>query len=527
MKKSGFKKMVATFLLLCMLISMTAGCSKSGEQSSGQGSKEDGKSMSSKDSSTNSKAGTESDAKKIKIELVTGDSVVLPPEDDNFINQALNEALDLDLTLTIMGAGDDYSTALNTRISGGEVPDMFAVPNKQSFQQYADSGLLMSLTPYLDKIKPVVEWVGGEDHLNPNIYKGEMYRVPKKGQRPYSIWNIRKDWMDAVDAEIPKTPEDVLEVAKKFAFEDPDGNGKDDTFGFSASGFGGLDAIVNTYGGSLGNHVIIRDNEVNSSILQPKMKDALKMCKEFIDAGVVDPDLTANNSDTLRDKLVQGKVGMTFYECSGLYKKMFMDQVLAVNPNAKWIWFDNIQGPESADNETLDVSDVAGRWVISKEVEEDKEKRDRILDLLNYVVSKEGLNLVSYGIEGRHYNIENEKIVPTEQMSKECDFLWAYQICFRDDLPYCQTKFPEAKDAFASAHEADRYEIYDEAVDIPDGLHKSDMDKYITDNMIKFVYGERPVDEYDNFIQELKDSFQFDEYMEAAKSQMKEKGYIK
>jgi putative aldouronate transport system substrate-binding protein len=205
---------------------------------------------------------------------------------------------------------------------------------------------------------------------------------------------------------------------------------------------------------------------------------------------------------------------MTFYECSGLYKKMFMDQVLAVNPNAKWIWFDNIQGPESADNETLDVSDVAGRWVISKEVEEDKEKRDRILDLLNYVVSKEGLNLVSYGIEGRHYNIENEKIVPTEQMSKECDF-------------YCQTKFPEAKDAFASAHEADRYEIYDEAVDIPDGLHKSDMDKYITDNMIKFVYGERPVDEYDNFIQELKDSFQFDEYMEAAKSQMKEKGYIK
>ncbi|WZL77388.1 extracellular solute-binding protein [Eubacteriales bacterium mix99] len=526
MRKSGFQKAAGLLLSLCVMVSLASGCT-----SSGQGKKQNDKKENSVSASTSSDSrgkGASEAKKKVKIDLVMGDNVVMPEEKDNFINQELDKALHVDLTMSILGGGTDYATALNTRISSGDVPDMFYVPSQQSFQQYADSGLLMSLTPYLDKIQPVVDWAGGKESLTPNTYKGELYRVPKKpGIDNYKIWSIRKDWLDAVKAQIPTTPEEALDVAKRFTFEDPDGNGKKDTYGFAGPGINTFDAIVNSYGGSLKSDIIIKDNEVMASILQPDMKAALEMCKSFVDGGVVDPDLVADDNNSVRDKLIQGMSGMTFYTWAGLYKQIYMDQVLAVNPKAEWVCFNGLEGPHGHKNGTSDIDNVAGRWVISKEIESDEVKRDRIFDLLNYTVSGEGLNLLCYGVEGRHFNIEDGKVVPTELMSRECDYIYVYQICNRDDLTYCETKFPEAKTAIETGFHMDRYHTYNGEVDLPEGLHKSDMDNYISDNMIKFIYGKRPINEYDDFIKELSDSFQFDEYLKAAQTQLKEKEYIK
>ena len=78
-------------------------------------------------------------------------------------------------------------------------------------------------------------------------------------------------------AKIPTTVEEALEVAKKLTFEDPDGNGKDDTYGFSSYGLGsGFDGIMNPYGASINNHFIIVDGEVTSTLLQPHVKDVYK-----------------------------------------------------------------------------------------------------------------------------------------------------------------------------------------------------------------------------------------------------------
>ena len=110
---------------------------------------------------------------------------------------------------------------------------------------------------------------------------------------------------------------------------------------------------------------------------------------------------------------------------------------------------------------------------------------------------------------------------------KECDFLWPYQIPFRDEITYLAVKFPEAKEVIEFAYNMDRIEIYDTAVITPEGFHKEDMDKYIQDNMISFIYGQRPIDEYDQFIEELNTSFQFNTYLESARQQLQEKGYVK
>ena len=61
---------------------------------------------------------------------------------------------------------------------------------------------------------------------------GELYALPDYNRQPFAkyLW-IRDDWQQAVGLPDPRTMDDVIELARAFTTQDPDGNGKDDTFG--------------------------------------------------------------------------------------------------------------------------------------------------------------------------------------------------------------------------------------------------------------------------------------------------------
>src|SRR4030042_2784638 len=64
---------------------------------------------------------------------------------------------------------------------------------------------------------------------------GKMYGLPDPGQIPPTDGLvIRKDWLDKLGLAMPKTMDELIEVARKFTNDDPDGNGKNDTYGFGA-----------------------------------------------------------------------------------------------------------------------------------------------------------------------------------------------------------------------------------------------------------------------------------------------------
>ena len=131
------------------------------------------------------------------------------------------------MKLNILGAGADYATALNARISGGDIPDMFVVPSMDSMYQYAKNGIILGLNDYSSQLQPLMEWAG-EDTIIANSYEGELYMIPQKTTINYDTWMIRQDWLDKVGAKMPTTMEELLEVAKKFTYEDPDGNGQNE-----------------------------------------------------------------------------------------------------------------------------------------------------------------------------------------------------------------------------------------------------------------------------------------------------------
>lgn len=519
------RKAVTVLLTVGLMASaVLVGCGDSPGAAGGTGQESKAESA-----SAESPGGAKSSGTAVSLELVVGDSVNLPDKENNFIEQQILEDIGVDVNMNILGGGGDYATALNARISGGDIPDMFRVPSTDALNQYIENGIVLCLDDYEEQLRPLIDWVGGEEAALPNRVDGKLYRVPKRPQGTYDLILVRQDWLDKVGADMPSTVDEALEVAKKLTFEDPDGNGTQDTYGFSGWGLGGFDTILNAYGGSVGNNIYLKDGKLTSTILAPDMKEGLEMCKAFVDAGVVDPDIVANNEETIRDKMAQCKLGMLRFSWAGVYKQAWYEQVTAVDPNADWVWMEPWAASEG--NKSFLIYSTAvgtmGPWVVSAKVAENPEKLDAVIKLLNYVVSDQGLDLVCYGVEGRHYNIEDGKIVKTDLMSSECDYVWLYQIALRDEVEYLSIKFPEEEASIHAAMDTERLTTYNDAVIMPPDFHLEDMNKYIDENMTAFIFGTRPISEYDQFIKELNTSFGFDEYMKMAEEQLRAQGYMK
>ena len=86
-----------------------------------------------------------------------------------------------------------------------------------------------------DTVKASYESYGSENNpLNTVTFDGKIMAIPKTqlsdGQD--FLW-VRKDWMDNLGLEEPKTLGDLEELLRAFINDDPDGDGQDDTVGLA------------------------------------------------------------------------------------------------------------------------------------------------------------------------------------------------------------------------------------------------------------------------------------------------------
>ena len=150
-----------------------------------------------------------------------------------------------------------------------------------------------------------------EADLQVATYQGKMIILPV--QRVQMGFGARKSWLDKVGAEMPTTWDDVKAVAAKFQSEDPDGNGKDDTFGLALEAAKPRDLIhmldLYTFGAGL-RHTLI-DADGNIVIDQPEHAQVLEeFLKTFTDYGFVAPDTINHSFPEMYQVIEGGRAGM-------------------------------------------------------------------------------------------------------------------------------------------------------------------------------------------------------------------------
>ncbi len=471
-----------------------------------------------------SSAAEETDTKKYQIEFLKHGSA-LPAENENVMKQQFDEALNIDLKMTITPSPEDRNNQLSVRIAAGNPPDVLWLEST-TLQKFVKQDVLLDLTPYLDnELKPVVDYIG-EESLKKGTVDGKVYALPSKDYLPQTSYWIRKDWLDGLNLQVPTTHDELFEVAKAFRENDPDKNGKKDTYGITGLQFETLSALYTGYDVAKPTDIYVKDGKVISSVMDPAMEDALKAIQRFIEADVVDPDFATATGLQNQQKAIQGKAGIVYATWPAMKKDEFVSQFTAVDPNADWVQFQSPAGPAGSYDNTLDIAGANILNGLPKQLGDDPGKLKRVFELLNYTVSEEGQKLTQFGLDGVHHTMQDGNVVLDEKLATEGAYFYQYQFFGRNDYDYLKARFPNQIEYIEFAKAQPRKEVINSAAHAPEGYNKADADKYINEEILKFMFNKRPLSEYQDFLNTLNSTFNYQVYIEAANEQAKAAGYL-
>lgn len=244
--------------------------------------------------------------------------------DDNLIIREYKDILNIDVknAWTVKGTGEQYDQKMNVVIASNDLPDLMYV-NAQQLKQLVEADLVQDLGPLLEKYgspfaKDVMAQDGG-NALKSATFDGKLLAIPQTGSNIDStpiLW-IREDWRKKLNLPEPKTFEDFLKISEAFTKQDPDNNGKNDTFGLGVSkdlwgGLPGLEGFFNMYGAEPSIWVKGADGALAYGSIQPENKDALVKLAELYKDGQIDPEFASKDGGKIAEALTSGKLGMYF-----------------------------------------------------------------------------------------------------------------------------------------------------------------------------------------------------------------------
>lgn len=497
-----------------MLVSLVAGCSGGGGNKNGVNDP-----VSTKKPAPEV---TETTGKPVKIEIIeTGNN--LPSPDKDIIKQELDKALNIDLNLTVYPSGDDYSNQMNVRMASGNFPDLFMV-DRQQLIQFSKQGLLLDLTPYMDKLEQTVAFIG-EDSVKKGMVDGKVYGISKSPQIPYNTYWIRKDWLDKLQLQVPETVEQLSAVAEAFTKNDPDGNGKPDTFGLTGGKIGAFAPVFGAFGVGMPGDFYEKDGVVVNSLYDPAMKDALEFIRTMIASGSVDSELLANSGLQHQEKAIKGQAGIVYIDWPNITKEQFVEQIKTVNANAQWLQIAAPTGAGGQHDGSWDIGATPGRFAIPKALEKDPEKLQKVFDLLNYISNPDGGSmLVQFGVKDTHFKLDNGKPIMTDQAG-DVGYSWLYQFTGRPEMEYLQAKFSSQSESIEFANNQPRIQALNGFIDNPEGYNPVDSNRFIEEEFAKFIFNKRPIDQYAAFLQTLETSMNYKTFLDSAAVQLQALGY--
>ena len=134
------------------------------------------------------------------------------------------------------GENDNYQETVSMTIASRELPDVMVVNDMEMLQLLVDNDLIEDLTQVYEdctssRIKDIYNSYGSEI-LDNVTFDGKLMALPETNidDGPSLCW-LRKDWMDKLGLDAPKTVEDVENIVHEFVQKDPGGNGKGETVG--------------------------------------------------------------------------------------------------------------------------------------------------------------------------------------------------------------------------------------------------------------------------------------------------------
>lgn len=214
-------------------------------------------------------------------------------------------------------ARNEYIEKVNLLVTSDEVDGFVYMFGSSDVWNYKDQGVIEDIKPYVADSEV---WQGLPEKMQEQyVYDEGIWAVPAGYTQNLFTRTMRKDWLDNLNLETPTNLDEFYEVCRAFTFDDPDGNGVQDTYGLTAAGtwnlqdiFQAFDARLDT-SGSCSIAYDVNSGEWIDSMLKPEMVDCLTYLNKMYAEGIMDPEIFTNAGSNMREKFYSGQAGSTFY----------------------------------------------------------------------------------------------------------------------------------------------------------------------------------------------------------------------
>ena len=131
-------------------------------------------------------------------------------------------------------ARNNYMEVIQLAAMSGDLHGLVEIFGGSYLQEWQAEDLLYPLTDFLAD-NEVWNTVIPESWKETNTIGGEIWAIPTgdDGNASWFTRAIRGDWLDKFGLSKPYTIDEFYEASYKFTYNDPDGNGQDDTVGFT------------------------------------------------------------------------------------------------------------------------------------------------------------------------------------------------------------------------------------------------------------------------------------------------------
>ncbi|MBW7454642.1 extracellular solute-binding protein, partial [Paenibacillus sepulcri] len=303
-----------------------------------------------------------------------------------------------------------YLDKMNITLASGSMPMVMFAPNVKisSIANAIKSGAFWEVGPYLKDYPNLSQ-------MNPTILnnistEGKVYGLYTSRALGRLGVSYRKDWLDNVGLTEPKTIDDFYNMLKAFTNNDPDKDGKNDTYGMVVTKYAGPWDMMQTWFGVPNQWGVGGDGKLVKAEFTPEYMEALKFFKKLYDEKLVNPDFAVYDSAKWNDPIINDQAGVAVDVADRSYQIEEAMKTAKPDTTASIDLFGAVSGPTGLHN--LPTTGYGGVFLISKSSVKTEADLKKVLSFFDKIEDKDMQILISYGIEGKHYKVEDGKMIP-------------------------------------------------------------------------------------------------------------------
>lgn len=243
---------------------------------------------------------------------------------------------------------DDSVQKKSVAIASGDIPD-FMIVNSSQLALLAKSDLI---NRDIGKIfeayasDTLMDWTTGEGDaaLESARDKGDIIAIPLVDSSIDGadvLW-IRRDWINKLGLEMPKTMEDLYNVMVAFRDQDPDGNGQNDTLGmvfhnnFLSVGLGDATGVFNGFGAYPEQWIDDGSGKLEYGVAEADTnKEALNYLAKLYQEGLIAQDFSSNDETKGTEPAAAGKAGIQYGQMWNA--NWPLNATIQNDPEADWV----------------------------------------------------------------------------------------------------------------------------------------------------------------------------------------------